>query len=247
MGVNSDRLNKSYRNKMAFSSSEPTSQSKPKVQNLIPGLLDPPGGTDEDSSEELRYEDCISDDESSSNIEVLDIGSTSVVLRSLHRNIQKSPGFNWDYELIIDSGANASLVCERRLLTKLVHLKSKVRGIDDTLLLDVKGQGCLRIRLDNGMTIDIEGVLYVPDSKFNLISVDSITKSTHFEVLFGKTDCLLTDPNNPEFSQVLGYNHGGLYHLAGKCVLWDHGQTTNLTREFLSVLTTATATTILYK
>ena len=93
----------------------------------------------------------------------------------------------------------------------------------------------------------IEGVLYIPAAKFNLVSVDSITKSTHFEVLFGKTDCLLTDPNNPEFSQVLGYNHGGLYHLAGKCVLWDHGQTTNLTREFLSVLTTATATTILYK
>ena len=32
------------------------------------------------------------------------------------------------------------------------------------------------------MTIAIEGVLYVPDAKFNLISVDSITKSTHFEV-----------------------------------------------------------------
>ena len=62
----------------------------------------------------------------------------------------------------------------------------------------------------------IEGVLYVPDSKFNLISVDSITKSTHFEVLFGKNNCLLTDPDNPGFSQVLGYNHGGLYHLAGK-------------------------------
>ena len=59
------------------------------------------------------------------------------------------------------------------------------------------------------MTIAIEGVLYVPDAKFTLVSVDSITKSTHFEVLFGETDCLLTDPNNPELSQVLGYNHVG--------------------------------------
>ena len=81
------------------------------------------------------------------------------------------------------------------------------------------------------MTIAIEGVLYIPDAKFNLVSVDSVTKSTYFEVLFGKTDCLLMDPNNPEFRQVLGYNHGGLYHLAGKCIVWDRGQTTNSTRK----------------
>ena len=90
-------------------------------------------------------------------------------------------------------------------------------------------------------------MLYVPDAKFNLVSVDSITKSTHFEVLFGKTDCLLTDPNNPELSQVLGYNHGGLYHLAGKCIVWDRGQTTNSTREPFSALAAAATTTTLYK
>ena len=91
-------------------------------------------------------------------------------------------------------------------------------------------------------------MLYVPDAKFNLVSVDSITKSTHFEVLFGKTDCLLMDPNNPEFRQVLGYNHGGLYHLAGKCIVWDRGQTTNSTREpFSALAATTTTTTTLYK
>ena len=52
-------------------------------------------------------------------------------------------------------------------------------------------------------------MLYIPDAKFNLVSVDCITKSTHFEVSFGRTDYLLTDPNNPELSQVLGYNHVG--------------------------------------
>ena len=90
-------------------------------------------------------------------------------------------------------------------------------------------------------------MLYIPDAKFNLVSVDSITKSTHFGVLFGKTDRLLTDPNYPELSQVSGYNHGGLYHLAGKCVVWDQGQTTNSTREPFSVLTASTATANLYK
>ena len=91
-----------------------------------------------------------------------------------------------------------------------------VKGIDDTLLLDVKGQGCLKIRLDNGNILETSGVLYVSDSKFNLISVNSITKGTRYEVVFGKNDCLLTDPHNPKFRQILDYNHSGLHHLAGK-------------------------------
>ena len=86
-GATSVGLNRSYRNKLTFFPSEPASWSEPKMRNLILGLSDPLGGMNEDSSEELGHEDCISDDESSSNIEVLDIGSTSVVLRSLHRNI----------------------------------------------------------------------------------------------------------------------------------------------------------------
>ena len=90
-------------------------------------------------------------------------------------------------------------------------------------------------------------MLYVPDSKFNLVSVDSITKGAHYKILFGKNDCLLTDPNNPGFSQVLGYNHGGLYHLAGKCIVWDQGQTTNSTRKPFLVLVTTASTNTLYK
>ena len=86
-------------------------------------------------------------------------------------------------------------------------------------------------------------MLYIPDTKFNLVSVDSITKSTHFEVLFGKTDYLLTDYNNLDFRQILGHNHRGLYHLAGKCVIRDQGQTTNPTREPFSALAAAAATT----
>ena len=90
-------------------------------------------------------------------------------------------------------------------------------------------------------------MLYVPDSKFNLVSVDSITKGAHYKILFGKNDCLLTDPNNPGFSQVLGYNHGGLYQLAGKCIVHDHNQTTNSTRKPFSAFAATATTTTLYK
>ena len=82
-------LNRSYRNKLTFFPAEPASWSEPKMQNLILGLSDPLGGINEDSSEELGYDDCISDDKSFRNIKVLDIESTSVVLRSLHRNVHR--------------------------------------------------------------------------------------------------------------------------------------------------------------
>ena len=121
-----------------------------------------------------------------------------------------------------------------------------VKGIDDTLLLDVKGQGCLKIRLDNGNILETSGVLYVSDSKFNLISVNSITKGTRYEVVFGKNDCLLTDPHNPKFRQILDYNHSGLHHLAGKGIVCGHNQTTNSTRKPFSALAAAAAST-LYK
>ena len=70
------------------------------------------------------------------------------------------------------------------------------------------------------------------------MSVDSIAKSTHLEVLFGKDGCLLVDPHNPNFRQVLGYNHEGLYYPAGKCILenQDKATPTNSTKPPFAVL-----------
>ena len=58
---------------------------------------------------------------------------------------------------------------------------------------------------------------------------------------------MLTDPHNPKFRQILGYNHGGLYHLAGKCIVCDHNQTTDSTRKPFSALAATATTTTLYK
>ena len=138
MSSTSNGLSKLYSNDITSYPSELASQSKPETQSLIVGSVDSTGGKIIDSDGELRYEECISDDEPS-DIPIMDIESTSVILRSLRLNVHTSPSHNWDHELIIDSGANASLVCEGRLLNKLVPLCSKVKGIDDTLLLGVKG------------------------------------------------------------------------------------------------------------
>ena len=57
------------------------------MHSRIAGLSDPPGGIDEETAEELRYEDCISDNESYDSVHVMDIEATSVVLQSLYRDM----------------------------------------------------------------------------------------------------------------------------------------------------------------
>ena len=80
-------LNRSYRNELVFSSSEPAPQSKPKMHNVIARSSDRPGSIDEEIGEELGYEDCISDNESHDNIQTMEIESTSTMSRSLYRDI----------------------------------------------------------------------------------------------------------------------------------------------------------------
>ena len=72
---------------MVFSSSEPSLQSKPKMQNLISGLLDPPGSIDEETGEELMFEDYISENEPYDDIQTMEIESTSALSRSPYRDI----------------------------------------------------------------------------------------------------------------------------------------------------------------
>ena len=95
--------------------------------------------------------------------------STSVVLRSLRMNVLKSPGTHWAEELIVDSGADACWYVRGKMLSCQTPLRSKIKGLDDALLLDAKGQGRLTIELIDGKIITIDNVLYVPDSKFNLV------------------------------------------------------------------------------
>ena len=80
-------LNKSYRSTMVFSSSEPASQSKSKMQNVITGSSDRLGSTDEKTGEELRHENCIGDNEFYDSIQTMEIESTSVMSRSLYRGM----------------------------------------------------------------------------------------------------------------------------------------------------------------
>lgn len=67
-----------------------------QVQNLISRLTDPLGGIVENSNEELRYEDGISDDESSNNIQVLDYWvdkcSTKIATREMSIGVQVQTG-----------------------------------------------------------------------------------------------------------------------------------------------------------
>ena len=99
--------------------------------------------------------------------------------------------------------------------------------------------------MDNGTILAINGVIYVPNFKLTLVSVDSITKSTHFEALFGKkNDYLLTDSLNLEFRRVFGHNYGGLYYLATRVLFGIGLETTDSTRKSFSTLANTITTTL---
>ena len=73
--------------KWFFSFSEPASQSKPKMQNVIAGSSDRLGSIDEETGDELRYRNCSGDYEPHDNIQTMEIESTSVMSRWLYRDM----------------------------------------------------------------------------------------------------------------------------------------------------------------
>ena len=105
-------VNKLCRNAELFSPLGSTSLLKPEMKSIVLGTPDSNGGIVEDSDEEFRYEDCLSDDDPS-EIPVMNFESTSVVLRSLRMNVLKSLGTHWAEELIVDSGANATTLQDK--------------------------------------------------------------------------------------------------------------------------------------
>ena len=175
------------------------------------------------SDEELKYEDCISDDESSS-VPIIDYGSTSVVLHSIRSHFPSGPLDYWESRLVIDSGATTSIVCQREWILHYTPERSKVKGLDSTLLLDGEGSGDMLVTLEDGFRLKINDVLYVLDAKFNLISVNSIVKDTGYEVLFRRYECLLASASNPSDCHILGYCDDGLYYIACECFTgYKHG------------------------
>ena len=66
--------------KWFLSSSQPASQSKSKMQNVITGSSDRLGSNDEETREELRYKDCIGYNEFYDNIQTMEIESTAVIV-----------------------------------------------------------------------------------------------------------------------------------------------------------------------
>ena len=66
---------------MVFSFFEAASQSKSKMQNFIARSSDRPGSIEEETGEELRHEDCTSENEPYDNIQTMEIESTSALSR----------------------------------------------------------------------------------------------------------------------------------------------------------------------
>ena len=169
------------------------------------------------SNEEFKYEDCISDDKPSS-IPLTDYGSDSVILHSMRSHFPSGPLDYWESRLVIDSGATTSIVCQREWILRFNLEESKVKGLDSALLLGGEGSGDTLVTLKDRFRLKINDVLYVPDAKFNLTSVNSIVKDTGYELLFKRHECLLAEASNPLDYHILGYCDAGLYYIACECV-----------------------------
>ena len=97
---------------------------------------------------------------------------------------------------------------------------------DDTTY-KIEGVGSISLQLDSGMVLHIDNVLYVPDLKENLLSVDSL-EDKGYKVLFIDKKILLWAKDEDLSSAVqIGVPEGGLYkdfedstHAVDPCELW---------------------------
>ena len=77
----------------------------------------------------------------------------------------------------------------------------------------VKGIGTITLHLNQGQTLHLQEVLYVPDLKKNLVSISAMEDKS-FKVTFvdGKVRVW---QRNPKYALTLGFRIAGLYQVGG--------------------------------
>ncbi|KAF7841438.1 Retrovirus-related Pol polyprotein from transposon TNT 1-94 [Senna tora] len=114
-------------------------------------------------------------------------------------------GASW----IIDSGASSHICGDKRLLTDLRAKEGK-----NTVTLP---DGSVKIvqyigKVFLSSKLILEDVLFVPEFKYNLISVGKLTNSTGMQMIFSKSYCMVQDLLSKQ-NTVIGRLKGNLYML----------------------------------
>lgn len=109
---------------------------------------------------------------------------------------------------VIDSGATEHIACDKDLLESLrnIDLGPPVK-IPDGTSVPVKSVGSARLL--NG--IKLERVLYIPEFKCNLVSVDRLIRELNCILIFFRDFCVIQDLSSRNLIGV-GHHRDGLYY-----------------------------------
>ncbi|KAL8155815.1 hypothetical protein AgCh_001015 [Apium graveolens] len=119
-----------------------------------------------------------------------------------------STGFNW----IVDSGATDHMCSDLSIFSTFENIQGPATYItipDGTKVL-IKQMGTVQLQNDLMLT----DVLFVPDFKYNLISIPKLCKDLNCSVTFNDQECFVQGLS--QRPQLLGKFKHGLYYLEGQ-------------------------------
>ncbi|KAL4291591.1 hypothetical protein GQ457_14G021780 [Hibiscus cannabinus] len=97
--------------------------------------------------------------------------------------------FNDHASWIIDSGASRHVCYSKELFDSLVPIEGGTILLPDQSVVPVSYSGTVRL----SSSLILKNVLFVPQFRFNLISVSSLIADSNFRILFRKSECLIQD------------------------------------------------------
>ena len=113
---------------------------------------------------------------------------------------------------LIDNGASRNFTRYKEAISNLMEKKTNSEIIlGDNSTYPMKGIGTVTLHLNQGQTLHLQEVLYVPDLKKNLVSI-SVMEDKGFKVAFidGKVHIW---QRNPKDSFTHGFRVDGLYQV----------------------------------
>eukprot|EP00253_Pinus_taeda_P024331 PITA_24331 len=115
---------------------------------------------------------------------------------------------------LIDSGASRHFTGYKEVLHNLVEKETNLEIVlGDDMKYPVKGVGNVSLELNQGNTIHLQDVLYVPDLKKNLVSISAM-EDKGYKVTFGDGKVRIWK-NNVKYSFSLGFRVDSLYQVSG--------------------------------
>eukprot|EP00253_Pinus_taeda_P004754 PITA_04754 len=115
---------------------------------------------------------------------------------------------------LIDSGASRHFTGYKEVLHNLIEKETNLEIVlGDNMKYPMKGVGSVSLKLNQGNTIHLQDVLYVPDLKKNLVSISAM-EDKGYKVTFNDGKVRIWK-NNVKDAFILGFRVDSLYQVGG--------------------------------